>query len=370
MDLMLMILNIDGDLLRDWLPTEGPISYERRSCSGDTVDGLNAQIDAWSNADRATLGTVTIGGNDVGFSDLVWYCVITPNNAILGSVTRSHCVDAEQKANDIMDDNGPDSLRARLKNAFLKILDKSGSRGFHLYVSNYPAFFNEETTDCNDASFHYWFGGNRPTSDFPTNRIVYLSQDLRKELNALVQKLNRVLLDAVSDANSEHGGNQVHYVDMNGQFSDGNHRWCEADAKDPDENRQSTWFFLSGWSDVDVDTASIESSEIPDFIGQGQITLPEGCTTDSLLQRDWSESRDPYELVMCRVAAEIQDDPEGEQARRFAQANQDIAAGDVNSQSIPWYLPTRTAKTFHPRTPGMRAYRDAIIAEIQKQGQI
>jgi hypothetical protein len=352
------------------LPNKDSISYERHSCSGDTVQGLNGQIDKWSNPDKANVGTVTIGGNDVGFSDLVYYCVLTPNTARLGSTNRANCEDSEKKARQIMADEGPDGLRAKLKNAYLKILDKSGSKGFHLYVANYPTFFNEETTDCNDASFHYWWGANRPQSDWPTSRIVYLSQDLRKELNALVNTLNGVILNAVLDADREHGGNQIHYVDMNGRFSDGNHRWCEADAKDPDSNRQATWFFLSGWPDVDSDTASIESAEISDLIKQGPIKLPEGCTADGLLQRNWSENRDPYDLALCRVAAEIAEDPDGEQAKRFAQANQDITAGDVNSQSISWYLATRQIKTFHPRTPGMRAYRDAMIAEIQKQGQI
>lgn len=63
------------------------------------MDGLNHQIDKWDNMDQATIGTVTIGGNDLGFTDLAYYCVITPNTFSLGSTNRKNCVEAEQKAN-------------------------------------------------------------------------------------------------------------------------------------------------------------------------------------------------------------------------------------------------------------------------------
>jgi hypothetical protein len=65
--------------------------------------------------DRATLGTLTIGGNDLGFSDLVYNCVITPNTARLGSTNRANCLDNEKTANDHMDDESSSGLRVRLK---------------------------------------------------------------------------------------------------------------------------------------------------------------------------------------------------------------------------------------------------------------
>lgn len=73
----------------------------------------------------ANIGTLSIGGNDLGFSDLVWYCVITPNTARLGSTNRANCVEAENKARDLMNNQGADGMRAKLRNAYLKILQKS-----------------------------------------------------------------------------------------------------------------------------------------------------------------------------------------------------------------------------------------------------
>lgn len=49
----------DGELLRQWLSGSASITYERHSCSGDTIDGLNSQIGKWSNMGTATVGTLT-----------------------------------------------------------------------------------------------------------------------------------------------------------------------------------------------------------------------------------------------------------------------------------------------------------------------
>ena len=63
----------------------------------------------------AVLTFLTVGGNDVGFSDLVYYCVITPNTAHLPSTNRQYCLDAENKAINYMDDSSGNGLRAKLK---------------------------------------------------------------------------------------------------------------------------------------------------------------------------------------------------------------------------------------------------------------
>lgn len=114
-----------GDLLyKSW--NDKGIPYERKVCSGDTIKGLNRQIDEWKDSNKTNVGTISIGGNDVGFSDLVYYCVITPNTARLGSTMRANCVDAEKKARDMMSDQGPDGMKAKMKAAYKRILEKSG----------------------------------------------------------------------------------------------------------------------------------------------------------------------------------------------------------------------------------------------------
>ncbi|VBB84421.1 Putative Esterase [Podospora comata] len=361
-----------GDLLNKFFDNK-QIVYDRRSCSGDTTEGLYKKIEEWDQkkADETNVITLTIGGNDLGFSDLVWYCVITPNTAHWGSTNRKNCEEAEKKARAHMDDSSPNGLRARLKDAYLRALGRTKRKDTQLYVAGYPTFFNEETDDCDGASFHYWFGENRPPSDWPANRIVYLTKSLRKELDDLVRQLNEVIQFAVNDANTE--GGQVHYVDVDQRWIEGGHRWCEPGVKDPDSNRADTWFFLSGWKDIEpnnaagVDGGEVEKDETQMLIESGEIKLPSEETCNSTA----SEGRDPYESYLCYVAELVREEPEGEEAKRVNGANDFISGKDgANIQDVSWYAPTRQIKTFHPRTVGMFAYRDAILEKLEINGQL
>lgn len=70
------------------------MSIEKKVCSGDTTTGLQRQIGEWASASSANLATLTMGGNDLGFSDIVWYCMA-----------------AEDKARALMNDQGESGLR-------------------------------------------------------------------------------------------------------------------------------------------------------------------------------------------------------------------------------------------------------------------
>jgi hypothetical protein len=267
-----------------------------------------------------------------------------------------------------MQDMGETGLRARLKEAYLRILRKTGRADTNLYVTGYPAFFNEETTDCDDSSFHYLFGAYKPPSDWPLSRIVYLTRELRTELDDLVRKLNGVNQDAIDDANNAHGGSQVHYVDIVPRFSDGQHRWCEDDGvHEPDSSRTATWFFLSAWPDVDPNAAAADAAELQAMFARGPIALPDASTCSSTAL---GANPDPYAVALCKLAQTVRDDPQGPEALRFGGANAELAGGNFSSQDVPWYAPTRQIKTFHPRTPGMYAYRDAVLEKIQANGQM
>jgi hypothetical protein len=90
------------------------IPFEKKVCSGDTAIGLNRQIDEWKDPKVPNVGTVSIGGNDVGFTDLVYHCVIKPNTERWGSTNRRYCLDAERKATAMMKDEGENGLKGNL----------------------------------------------------------------------------------------------------------------------------------------------------------------------------------------------------------------------------------------------------------------
>ena len=66
------------------------------------------------------------------------------------------------------------------------------------------------------------------------------------------------------------------------------------------------------------------------------------------------------------VAQQVADDPDGPWSKKLEEANADIEAQDLHTESIGWWTPTRQIKTFHPRTPGMHADRYSIIDAINK----
>lgn len=60
----------------------------------------------------------------------------------------------------------------------------------------------------------------------------------------------------------------------------------------------------------------------------------------------------------------------GTEATYLAEANAQIEGKNLTSQHIGWFTPTRQVKTFHPRSPGMVAYKDAIAESIEQVGQV
>jgi hypothetical protein len=113
-----------GELLNKW--TNNPnVEFQKLVCSGDTTVGLNRQIDEWTNPGRADIATVSIGGNDLDFSNLVWYCLLTPND--LGQwYNRPRCTQREQSAYDKLADQSENGMLYKLKSAYKKIMTKSG----------------------------------------------------------------------------------------------------------------------------------------------------------------------------------------------------------------------------------------------------
>ena len=59
-------------------------------------------------------------------------------------------------------------------------------------------------------------------------------------------------------------------------------------------------------------------------------------------------------------------EPNGTWATNYKAANAQVAAKNATADDVSWYVPTRQAKTFHPRSPGMLLYRDQLISAINK----
>jgi hypothetical protein len=131
-----------GDLINAHNP-EG-IDYQRKMCSGDTTTGLNRQIKEWTNPQNADIATVTMGGNDLGFSEIVKFCVIRFSFWSTGYVNKM-CKQAKDKANAMMNDAGKDGIGYKLGAAYKAIVEKS-TRDVSIRI--YFSSFEIVSTDC------------------------------------------------------------------------------------------------------------------------------------------------------------------------------------------------------------------------------
>jgi lysophospholipase L1-like esterase len=112
-----------------WAANNAPASYVSVACSGAvTADVINAQTAALSAA--TTLVSITIGGNDVGFSDIMTTCVLDGT---------SDCVNAVQAA----ENKVQSTLPGLLDNVYNSIRAKAPAA--RVVVLSYPVFYQLNT---------------------------------------------------------------------------------------------------------------------------------------------------------------------------------------------------------------------------------
>lgn len=97
------------------------------------------------------IATLTLGGDDFDFFHLVVYCIyqLYPYNPCQSQITKSRQI--------LEDDKWKNTVNATINKALQKGKAASGD-GFTLFVTSYAEFFNNETTQCNNATFAYWKG--------------------------------------------------------------------------------------------------------------------------------------------------------------------------------------------------------------------
>lgn len=212
-----------------------PSRFNFVACSGDKFPAIVEKQfrDAPSFLGRPNWGdkpefvTLSMGGNDIGFKELVSTCiyslrVFTLKNcdeAIADSLKRLHSPDFVKDATGVI-------ITALLKGA------ARVGQDFKVYVTGYAQVFNEQTTQCNHVSFKpFW-------SPFAEQ---YLTTERRQTLNMIARELNLALKTAIMTA-SVGAPNRVFFVDYDAQFN--GHRFCDRDEPNPED--PNTWFFTYG----------------------------------------------------------------------------------------------------------------------------
>ncbi|KIX06430.1 uncharacterized protein Z518_04406 [Rhinocladiella mackenziei CBS 650.93] len=123
-------------------------------------------------------------------------------------------------------------LYPALFQALQQTVIKSGRTDFKLYMTGYPAFFNVDTTYCNDVAFHYWFPHHRITPIEGT--LPFLDTALRLKLNNLVQSLNSFLSGLVNDFNNQYLSNPPVEIGVDDAVTSANSTLPDPDTCDPE----------------------------------------------------------------------------------------------------------------------------------------
>ena len=163
-----------------WAAAHSPDAYSSVACSGAaTSDVLNSQVSALDTG--TTLVSITVGGNDVGFSSVMKTCVLDSTSTCLSAVAN-----AESLTDTV--------LPGRLANVFATI--RADAPSAHVVVLDYPELYDLG---------HSWYCPGLSTSD-------------RSALNQAADKL-----DATIQAAAQAAGDT--FVDVKGRFS--GHELCD-----------------------------------------------------------------------------------------------------------------------------------------------
>ncbi|KAL8915870.1 MAG: hypothetical protein Q9208_008817 [Pyrenodesmia sp. 3 TL-2023] len=217
--------------------------------------------------DRPEFVTLSMGGNDIGFLELVELCIYSiPNLKDLSmecgdAIARSQrLVNSRNFVNDAIN-----VLIATLRQG----TDRQGP-SFKIYVTGYAQFFNERTAQCNTVSF-------RPDYfRFALKAKQYLTIGKRRALNKIARDLNAGIREAVMKANFGAPG-RVFFIDYDRQFE--GHRFCDRIEPNPDD--AETWFFTYGANEAAIGDFLSSIPQVEDaFSGRSNQTM----SNDALLR--------------------------------------------------------------------------------------
>ncbi len=211
-----------GNVMNVVLDGQGPDTREFTwvACSGAKTDYVVGKEVPSIDPD-VDIATLTIGGNDVGFFDILNACVFQFNHY-------TPCSDQITTTTNLINNDLP----PKLDNLLSAIMSQVANSGFKLYMTGYAHFFNVETTQCNNVSFNFW-------EEKPENQ-ANLTTELRGNLNNLVQILNGQISSAVDRANGRDPRKPCVFVDISPSFN--THRYCDIGIDEPDLNNDMRWF--------------------------------------------------------------------------------------------------------------------------------
>jgi hypothetical protein len=330
------------------------------SCSGDVMSNVNnvgshgraTQLELMKGVTKGSynFATLSIGGNDLGFSDIVIKCIM------VGSLIGTSCEDALKKAESIAGISPRDSAAhgdalADLYKVYQDTLDTAGGN-FTLVVTGYAQFFAtpQGNTDCNNGQIQLAAVQDIGTDTRPS---LPLTVELRDRINTGVNAFNNMIKATVSEVQKglerdNVDDKRIIFVDIDPIFE--GHRFCEkgasTDAGFP-EFTNTAWFFSSAFRS--------------DILPGGRQVVPRADDDSPRLQLDrrgTSDCSDPYYAWDCafgELQARDPDMPVNEKEYPKGRSLTDILL-ELSKNMV--------MKAFHPKSVAYDAIRQKIAETL------
>lgn len=334
--------------------TKTNTSMQWLSCTGaQTKDILSgtalSQVDLLNASLPLDFATLSVGGNDLGFFDVMNACIFRFYSFYSGTCEAALAASDAAIASDVFEQR----LEVILQEVLDKVVWEKRPR-FTITVTGYARFFNEITPECDDMSLGVWYGGPK------------LSQYIRTRMNELVVATNAKLQRTVDIVNARFSGERPRVLFVNYDTLFDGHRFCEPGVIEPAYDRVDSWFFLVGGPDNARNKTMWPNGTNGDPEDKGyemhrnkETVLPTGSALidpDRCLAHAQTRG-DLGQLALCYMAMAKSRDPSLRPAYK----------GVVPTNGM-WWVPTYYGKTFHPRSLGCEGIRDRIYEAWREYG--
>ncbi|KAI1171545.1 SGNH hydrolase-type esterase domain-containing protein [Nemania sp. FL0916] len=312
------------------------------SCAGASMqDVVDKQISLllpdmkanFPKLEKPQIGTVSLAWNDLGFDEIMNSCIfqwVGYSKECLAALTATHATlngtSNEFKMKVVL------SLIEALKRG------RDANPGFQLYVTGYVRLWNETNNQCDTVSW-------APSYKTP----VYISTNLRQEMNSLVKELNAVIEQAVESLEAAVGG--AYFVNEFQARFDG-HRFCEVES-DPNYLKlpidQRTWLIHHGSPYGDMSFSG----------GSGPSTFFDMVDSILIPPKDGKSTMDQIKAANGSLSSI---NPAYGNISSMTAALNKLAQQDAKYAN----LPTIWARIMYPKSSGYKEMASAVIDQVLK----
>lgn len=300
----------------------GAPDFDFLACTGDKIPQAITQ--AQDVADSEKMVTLSIGGNDVFFSDIVKSCFVKINGGCTSQLDQSF---TKLYSADFL--AGYNTLLVNLVNNLNFCAAGSSNPDFcrtSIFQTGYPSFFVEYSGQCDSASF---FGPVGP----------FITKEKRRRINQGVQELNVLMqyyIDRVNKIRRQASIDPIKFVDQGYRYT--GHRFCRATVNEPTRGDTNTWFFHIFGDKAAAD--NLYNAEADTTSQDAYRNIDASCFD--------RPSTDMADAVRCGLARAIQDN------------ENPCPNGCIDPQAVE-----KLTKPFHPIIPGYQATENELERRLR-----